>query len=662
MKKLLLLLTGGVIASGAFAQQSQRQSLALINSAVAQKAAMAQGEKAILPALGGGNGPAYRGTATPFITEGFGSGTRTSLPTGWTTSGGASGASWHWTNTAATGQFNIGVLNSTTAANGWMIFDSDSLGSITGAPNPMDGYLVSPSYSCTGHATVMLGFQQLFRRFNDSCFVEVSNNNGSTWTTFPVIENNAMAYNTTLANNPTLSRINISSVAANQANVKIRFHYNGKEAGGSFNWLIDDVYLSELDPVDLGISLSTFGGNSPEPTFNDIYVYQNLPLSLVDSLYPLTVMQNYGSTTGTNTVVNAKVFYNGTQVYNQNVTYASIPVNGRDSVVQWPNSPGYKPTAVGSYVGAFSIAPTNDAFAANNLDSNFFNVTDTLYSINGKLGSSAYYLHRPSTSSAGEGSYFMGSRFDIPIGKSDTVSSVSVAFNSQSTPGFVAVGQIYKLNIGGSTWDPVGTTIQKTVGSADISTSAGLVYANFPINNANGVLILDGGIYAAVFTTINAAATSTVLVNTSTPLYNAPGLVGYYGQSSASNNNGALDFASGVSLATGLVSTPYVRIGFGKKIAGAGVNEIPGVDVGKVYPNPAGNSVSVPVSVKQSTEVSITLTNVVGQAMATQNLGNMTANQSKTATFNTAALANGVYFMTVNANGARATSRFVITH
>jgi len=95
---------------------------------------------------------------------------------------------------------------------------------------------------------------------------------------------------------------------------------------------------------------------------------------------------------------------------------------------------------------------------------------------------------------------------------------------------------------------------------------------------------------------------------------------------------------------------------------GLNIANIPGATIGNIFPNPANNTVSVPVTMKETASVNVTLSNTIGQALATQNLGQLSANQTKNATFNTSSIANGIYFLTVEANGARTTSRFVVAH
>jgi len=92
------------------------------------------------------------------------------------------------------------------------------------------------------------------------------------------------------------------------------------------------------------------------------------------------------------------------------------------------------------------------------------------------------------------------------------------------------------------------------------------------------------------------------------------------------------------------------------------VANISAATIGNAYPNPANNTVTLPITMKENAQVNVTLSNVVGQVVATQHLGQVAARQSKDATFNTADLAGGVYLVTVEANGARSTSRLVVAH
>jgi hypothetical protein len=86
------------------------------------------------------------------------------------------------------------------------------------------------------------------------------------------------------------------------------------------------------------------------------------------------------------------------------------------------------------------------------------------------------------------------------------------------------------------------------------------------------------------------------------------------------------------------------------------VNTIAGV---KVYPNPANDQVSIAYRLSQSSDVTVTLTNVLGQVVSTQNAGNALNGH---VVFNTSSLAEGVYLYTLTANGERSTGRVVVAH
>lgn len=89
------------------------------------------------------------------------------------------------------------------------------------------------------------------------------------------------------------------------------------------------------------------------------------------------------------------------------------------------------------------------------------------------------------------------------------------------------------------------------------------------------------------------------------------------------------------------------------------VANVTNINTASAYPNPAVNEVTVPFTLNNSNDVTVTLTNVVGQVVATQSFKNVTTG---TATFNTAALANGVYSYSVIAGGQRTTGRVAIAH
>jgi hypothetical protein len=165
----------------------------------------------------------------------------------WTISNGnATTRNWVIGTTAPSGDYPISAIASTTASNGFALFDSDLLCGASDAflttANPID---------CSGEAVVVLTFETYLRKFNDQFFVRVSND-GTTWTSFELF--GTLANNGSTAN-PEVVMLDISSVAANQATVHIRFNYVGN---CGYSWMIDDVQVLTAPPPV--IAAASFGG------------------------------------------------------------------------------------------------------------------------------------------------------------------------------------------------------------------------------------------------------------------------------------------------------------------------------------------------------------------------------------------------------------------
>lgn len=115
---------------------------------------------------------------------------------------------------------------------------------------------------------------------------------------------------------------------------------------------------------------------------------------------------------------------------------------------------------------------------------------------------------------------------------------------------------------------------------------------------------------------------------------------------------------------------PYVDWKISCDCKGIGDVDTPGTGVGNIsntanigmpYPNPATNSVALPVEMKEAAAVKATLSNMMGQVVATQDLGKLSARQHMNITFSTAGLADGIYLITVEANGNQITRRVAVT-
>ncbi|MCB0667379.1 MAG: T9SS type A sorting domain-containing protein [Saprospiraceae bacterium] len=228
---------------------------------------------------------------------------------GWTSTGlSDTDAVWVWApnGDAGTGAFNNGQTPiASESGGGALLFDSDGLDNGGDdanqgggpAPSPQMGEVVSPSLDFTGQDQVILAFNQYYRYFAKSAddfttpasSVEVSNDGGTTWTSYLVNEdispNQATRPNDIVA-------LDISEVAGNQADVLVKFVWDGDY----YFWLIDDVKLFDSRGVDLVVLDFTNIDNFETPDFAmntdsfdlEMMVTNNSDMDLPDSIMFLT--------------------------------------------------------------------------------------------------------------------------------------------------------------------------------------------------------------------------------------------------------------------------------------------------------------------------------------------------------------------------------------
>jgi hypothetical protein len=178
--------------------------------------------------------------------------------------------------------------------------------------------------------------------------------------------------------------------------------------------------------------------------------------------------------------------------------------------------------------------------------------------------------------------------------------------------------------------------------------------------NINPLILADGD-YAIVLTTVT-ATNEVAVYSMEPPLPTAPAFIGYQGQSGITPNDGTQSFASTGGIATGLVQVPLVHPNFGNARGMLSVKDADRVILGAAYPNPANNAVNVPVGLQQTGNAQLSFSNPLGQILLHQDLGIVKAGVMKLATVNTQSLPAGIYFYTLESEGAKASGRITISH
>ncbi len=216
-------------------------------------------------------------------------------------------------------------------------------------------YLTSSSFSTVGNTYVILSFSQICKLFfSDGGFIEVSTDNGVTWITLTpsqylgtgtMIQNkfSENAYTNWLPGD-TLTKPNntwwkdeqfdISAIAANQTNVKIRFRYfstGSVSSAGRYGWILDNIKVTaspcELNPPTVNPYALVQGNISTGGPYT-ISTYAK-DYSRIDSVY---VQYQVGSAP----YVNLRMNKLATPVYPNDSAYSiGIPFPGWGKIVNY---------------------------------------------------------------------------------------------------------------------------------------------------------------------------------------------------------------------------------------------------------------------------------------------------------------------------------------
>ena len=281
--------------------------------------------------------------------------------------------------------FAIDTILSSTASNGFAMFDSDlacggQQNAILTLANPVD---------LSGYSGVLLRFEQYTARWRGDFYIGVSTDLGATWVDTEVLVDIPVTSSTSpnTMTNPDIQEINLSAVAGGFSEVLIRFRYyssvdvHADDAGCDYAWQIDDVSFTTLpdNEIQLNYGYTSTIGNSQDSGME----YGRIPQDQFGtSLFVGGDVFNFGGMDQTN--VNLAVELSGGQTLELPIgTLASQETSLAEGSIDFPTQP-----AVGDYTATFTV--TSDQIALDgNLDDNtaarWFEVTSDIFSLD-KIG------------------------------------------------------------------------------------------------------------------------------------------------------------------------------------------------------------------------------------------------------------------------------------
>lgn len=310
----------------------------------------------------------------------------TGLPTGWTNTSASNIGLWEYRGPNTTPSSSVGPrgtcssgalpIQSQSRENGFMIFDSNywddavpgcgGLG--TGSdPAPHTAWLTSQILDFSANDAVVLTFQEQYRLFSATCKVQVSVNN-DVW--------QDVGANVGLTSvNAIWTTYNLSSLAAFQSNVRIRFQFEGVY----YWWQIDDIAIYSPLDNDLMITASGYTVNpTPENLYNELE-YDQYPSTMLAPLRFQSTIRNIGSATQTGVTMTSRVSDSGATIVHTQTTPGQNLVSSQSSVFQSPNTYTPPVTSMDYSVEIVANISNTDQNPSNNVTYHDFSVTPYTY-------------------------------------------------------------------------------------------------------------------------------------------------------------------------------------------------------------------------------------------------------------------------------------------
>lgn len=331
---------------------------------------------------------AARGAGDVVFEENFANGLAGNNGVGsWSTSG-ANGNVWRRTTNAPNGAYagpnpNSAKIQSTTVANGFMIFNGDSANCSWSGNTPtalptftdLEGSLESPALDLSTTPKVAVMFQQRLRYCCGNTpphFLEVSIDGGASWPHVYAVSEGVLANTLTTTQNVT---INISgALLGGASNVKFRFRHNVEAEVSHYHWQIDDVKVMELHNSEILLrdAYTSHTGTGEE--------YAKLPAS---QLYPTMTLGarviNEGGLDQPGTTMTVDV--DGPVSFNTTVDIGNLAFL---DTVQAEEPTELPALTTGLYTATFTVSSdSTDAVPTNNTATRTFEISETRYALDG---------------------------------------------------------------------------------------------------------------------------------------------------------------------------------------------------------------------------------------------------------------------------------------
>lgn len=556
---------------------------------------------------------------------------------------------------------SIGVLESTTADNGWMIFDCDYYNTpIAEGVQNTDGSLISPIMDFSAEGSVILSWEQYFRYCcypYAPIYVEVSNDAGATWTVFDGHGSFIEAANEASAN-PLPTTLDISCVAAYSAEVQIKFSYmQAPEVGDGYShyyWGIDDVSITaNPNANDIEITQLTNGDIWNVWEYRVTPFEQRIPAA-DGGLIAGVLYRNNGTADQTNVdliveILDAEGAVLSTTMESIETIYSmanapTCPAQSQDTLYI---QTGWEPSATGNYTLRATLdSGIEDATPLDNVSEKVIVYSDDEYAHHDADALNAEALPRESEIAGLYDPSGAGSFYHMVNGGS-TAYGITVAFGESS--GQNVDGEQADLEFESRLYyyDPENglnaSDFESAYWTYDPNWAGQTHYFEFD----DPIELVAGDVYfAGVIAEYESEGGLSVQIETGSDTDNSTG------QYSQAGDGSFVWFTS-------QTFHPAVTLILSERI---GVEEIAvanGVTLNQNIPNPATNSTTFKFELTQSRAISLEIRDLSGRVVTSINEGTLGAG-THTIDYDVSKLSSGMYTYTLIADGVSLTKKMTI--
>lgn len=533
----------------------------------------------------------------------------------------------------------MGDNTSTTNADGFIAFNGVQF-LLAGSVDAQDATAeLNTAIDLSAYPAVSILFEQRYRAFNsDQTFLEVSGDNGATWTQIEI--NQAIPTNDPATQNQI--NLNVSPYIGGAAQAKIRFRWleqSGDDGFGSgYGWMVDDLEIREAEGFDISLNTTSWYHNSTYKV-----EYSAIP---VDQVAPMTFdgsIENVGASTMENTVLTADVTGAATGTASSTALdlspLATVFVETATTVT---------PSTLGTYNVVYSASGDSiDVDLTNNTIAGSFEVTQFQY---GKDDGAMTGSYGPFDDDADgiDDPYEILAEYEINATTSFT--GVQVCLSTASTDGAEIYYNLY-YDDGAGGWIPEYDGLSApvptyTVSAAEFTASGGAEWINLAFPSAISV---DPAVAPAVYPVVGYSFDP----------------VNYAVSGSAPDTSNYLTvFATTAGQSDYFItSKPMLRLSQDPNLSGGGgvgINNLDNtVELGQNVPNPTNGSTAIPFNLANTANVEFIVTDVMGKIVESRDLGTISSG-THSVNMSTINLAGGIYYYTLIADGKKSTKKMSV--